>query len=300
LRRALLVALGACAAPPPPATAAWDVKVCAAGPVAEGVDVSVYQGTIDWGQVAHAGIDFAYIRVSDGLSHLDSKFAANWSGARTAGVLRGAYQFFREDEDPVQQADLLLDTMGPLATDDLPPALDVETTDSQSAATIVAHIGAWIDRVEAATGRKPVIYVGKYFWNDNVGASGAYVADALWIPQWGVTCPDLPTPWTDWAFFQFSAKGTVAGISGDVDRDRFNGDRAALLAFAGVVAGPPDAPPPPPSPDARPVPIIPDASVVSAGAAGPVLGGCGVAGRPDGAWLAAAALLLIRRRQPRR
>jgi lysozyme len=264
------------------------VKVCPEGDVVEGIDVSVYQGTIDWTQVKAGGIDFAYIRVGDGLPPVDSKFTHNWAAARTAGVLRGAYQFFREDEDPIAQADLLLDTMGPLDDDDLPAAIDVETTDGQSAATMVAHVKAWMDRVEAGSGKKPIIYTGRPFWDDNAGSSTAVSDHTLWIPNWGVTCPSISVAWARWGFWQYSSTGRISGITGDVDRDRWNGDRAALLAFAGLVTVP-DAPPAPPdAPDVS----SPDAGLASDPPDGPsppaelsataVAGGCSLAGAGQG------------------
>src|SRR5690606_34538148 len=68
---------------------------CNLGPTTAGIDVSYYQGDITWSRVHRAGVEFAFIRVADGMDILDSKFEANWNGARRAGVLRGAYQFFR-------------------------------------------------------------------------------------------------------------------------------------------------------------------------------------------------------------
>src|SRR5690606_23553056 len=75
-----------------------------------------------------------------------------------------------------------------------------------------------------------IIYTGKYFWQDQVG--GADLTEhPLWIAQWGVTCPDIPAPWGDWAFHQTSATGRVSGISGDVDLDVFNGTVDDLIAL---------------------------------------------------------------------
>src|SRR3954471_1810759 len=74
---------------------------CAAGPTVRGIDVSAYQGSINWGRVKDDGVKFAFIRVSDGLGFHDSKFGANWSGAKANGVLREPYQFFRSNEDPI-------------------------------------------------------------------------------------------------------------------------------------------------------------------------------------------------------
>ena len=115
-----------------------------------------------------SGVEFAFMRVSDGLKFPDSKFAQNWAGSRAAGVMRGAYQFFRSNEDPVEQANLLIDTMGPLALDDLLQALvrhslirrDAED-DSYSVHVLVQEIAGaeltpcdqqeWVERVARAT-----------------------------------------------------------------------------------------------------------------------------------------------------
>lgn len=294
--------LEACGAGAPQTGAVTEaVRVCPAGAVTEGIDVSVYQGNIDWQRVKAAGIEFAYIRVSDGLPPIDSKFVQNWSGARAAGVLRGVYQFFREDEDAVAQADLLLDTMGPLEADDLPPAIDVESTDGQTGPTIVAHVSAWMDRIEAATGRTPIIYTGRPFWDTNTGSSTAVNDRPLWIPNWGVTCPSISAAWSSWAVWQYSSTGSVDGISGDVDLDRFNGDRPGLVAWTGVAV--PDASVPIPdapvrSPDAAVSSNPPDAPVAARND-GEVGSGCQVAsGGPWGS--AAIPILLMAARFPRR
>lgn len=310
----ILSCLGGCAAvgPPPTSSLTEEVRVCAAGPVVEGIDVSVYQGTIDWTKVKAAGVEFAYIRVSDGTGSHDSKFAANWANARAAGVLRGVYQFFREDEDPIAQADLLLDAMGALEPDDLPPAIDVESVDGASGATIVANVVAWMDRIEAGSGRRAIIYTGRPFWDSNTGSSTAVNDHALWIPNWGVTCPSISVAWSNWGFWQYSSTGTISGISGAVDRDQFNGDRPALLAFAAASAdtpaGPdagtapphPDAPPGPGTPDAPPAqPDAPTQRVYEAGTLGSAcqIGGDGASGA---GWAAALILLLVATRFPPR
>jgi len=282
-----------------------NVKVCATGPVVHGIDVSRWDGTVDWAKVKAAGIDFAFIRVSDGITVIDEQFPANWAGARAAGVIRGAYQFFRANDDPVALADAFLDHMGPLEDDDLPPVADVEGSDGETQATVAAHIGAWIDRVEQATGRHPIIYAGLYSWPDYVNSS-AYVSYPLWIPQYGPTCPTLPPPWTSWAFFQYSSTGSVSGVGSNCDLDVFNGDMTALHAFiaSSVIAKRPP-PPPPPAPVRG---VAPPASAVSYDtcAASPedclteVKGGCDVGGAGGAAPMAIAiALLGLRRRRGR-
>ena len=199
------------------------LTVCADGPMIPGIDVSKWQGTIDWAKVRQAGVEFAFIRISDGTGYLDAKFPGNWAGARNQGILRGVYQFFRSDEDAIAQAEILLDAVATHGDGELPPVIDVETTDDQSPATIAAQVGAWIAHVEGVLGVKPIIYTGSYFWNGSV-ATDDFADYPLWIAHWtGAACPNLPTVWADWAVWQHSATGSVSGISGDVDLNRFNG-----------------------------------------------------------------------------
>ncbi|HSD87024.1 MAG TPA: GH25 family lysozyme [Kofleriaceae bacterium] len=211
-----------------------EATVCGVGPTVKGIDVSYYQGTINWTSVKADGVKFAFIRASDGLNTIDSKFAANWSGSRSAGVKHGAYQFFRPGQDAIAQADLLLQKIGgKLEADDLPPVIDVEASDGQSAATITSKVKAWVKHVKAAIGRDPIIYTGFYFWRDSVGAPDI-TTSSLWHAQYTTaSCPNIAPPWTNWAIWQYSSSGTVSGISGDVDMNRWNGDQASLDAFLG-------------------------------------------------------------------
>ncbi len=222
---------------------------CAAGTTIEGIDVSYWDGTIDWNKVKASGKVFAIARIGDG-TYMDPMFDKNWAAIKSVGMIRGAYQFFRSAEDPVKLADLVVSKVGKLGADDLPVTIDVEAADGVAAATYEARIQTWIARVTAGTGKAPIVYTGKYFWNDNV-KSTAQAGNALWIAQYGPVCPDLPSPWIDWKFFQYSEKGSVPGISTAVDLDRFNGTRDALLAFAhGTAASGGGASTPPPAPAA--------------------------------------------------
>ena len=209
-------------------------SVCPAGQTTYGIDVSYYQGNIDWAAVAGAGVEFAIIRVSDGIGFHDPKFAQNWAGAKANGIIRGTYQFFRSDDDPIAQADLLIETMGALDPGDLPPVVDVESTDGVDNATRAARLQVWLDRVEAAVGAAPIIYTGGYFWQDNVGRD--FSRYPLWHAGYtGGTCPStVANQWSDWAFWQFGSTGRVAGISGNVDENRFNGSLQQLRDFAGT------------------------------------------------------------------
>ncbi|HWE30146.1 MAG TPA: GH25 family lysozyme [Polyangia bacterium] len=227
----LSLSLAACQQPLPPdvAVEAEGLSVCPGAATLTGVDVSTYQGTVDWGKVKASGRAFAITRVGDGLGG-DNTFDANWAGIKAAGMARGAYQYFRASEDPKQQADVLLAKIGTPADGDLPPTLDLETLDGQSASTVVANVKTWLSYVKMKTGRTPMIYTSPGFW-PSIGNPdlSAYI---LWVAHWGTTCPTMPAGWSTWAFHQDADNGTVPGIAGAVDTDVFNGDQAALNGIA--------------------------------------------------------------------
>lgn len=204
--------------------------VCPSGTTLPGIDVSHYQGAINWTSVRSAGILFAYAKATEGLTFTDSQFTNNWSGMKTAGVIRGAYLYFHSNVDPTTEANHFLSVVGPIQPGDLPPMLDVEVTDSQSAAVIVANLNSCAARLEAVTGRAPVIYTSPAFWTSAIGST-SFSALPLWVANWGVTCPSMPVGWTNWAIWQYSDTGSVTGITGSVDLDEFNGTTSDILAF---------------------------------------------------------------------
>jgi GH25 family lysozyme M1 (1,4-beta-N-acetylmuramidase) len=208
-------------------------RVCPNGPTVNGIDVSYYQGVIDWPTVKASGIEFAFIRLSDGANFRDPKFDVNWQGAKSAGVIRGAYQFFRPGQNVDTQANMMIAAIGTYQPGDLPPVIDVEATSNLSPATVATRVKEWVAKVKAALGVDPIVYTGKYFWRDQVGGERALATNALWIAQYTSLCPDIPTPWTRWTFWQHSDRGTVSGIRERVDLNKFNGTRDDLLAFAG-------------------------------------------------------------------
>jgi len=205
------------------------VVVCPGPSTLLGVDVSQFQGTVDWNTVAASGIQFAFARVSDG-SRLDDEFDQNYAAIKAAGLIRGAYQFFEPGQDPSAQAALVLQKIGTLDVGDLPPVLDVEVTGGQSSAPLAADVQTWVSIVQQATGRAPIIYTGIGFWNSSVVAS--FGADPLWVANWGVSCPNLPFGWQNWVFWQYADNGSVPGISSSVDLDEFNGGLVDLNNLA--------------------------------------------------------------------
>jgi len=216
-------------ASPARADDSWTPR-CAGRATVRGIDVSKWQGEIDWAAVRGGGVRFAYIRVSDGSTAPDPTFARNWEEARRAGVTRGAYQFFffRPEEDPEEQADLLLESAGALRRGDLAPALDVEVADGVEPAEIVRRIERWVRRVRRATGIDPVVYTSALSWSTLTENSLRFSKLALWVAHHDVECPNTPGPWRRWTFHQRSAGAEVPGIAGPVDENAFLGSAAGL------------------------------------------------------------------------
>lgn len=269
----LSVVLASCGGPESPGdelcysvmTQALD-RVCEGPQTVPGIDVSYYQGSINFSQVKGAGTQFVIARVSDGLNYPDSKFATYWPAIHTQGMVRGTYQFFRPGQDALAQANLVLSKVqaaGGFRPDDLPVVLDIEATDNQPSAVVRQKMQIWLDRIEQATGKKPIIYTAA-FMSSVIG--NGFSSYPLWVANYGATCPAMPSNWTAWKFWQHSSTGSVAGISGNVDMDKWNGTLAQLKAYASppvVDAGTPDAG----APDAGHADAgIPDAGAADAGA----------------------------------
>jgi lysozyme len=212
-------------------------KVCGADKYSgvQGADVSKWQGNFDWNS---ANVTFGFARISDGLNYIDAYFDSNWQKMKAAGVLRGAYQYFRPGQSASAQAQMMVDKVGKLGPGDLPCVVDVEATDGQSGATIASRLKTWLDIVEAGTGKRPIIYTGPYFWQDQVGSS-AFTDYPLWIAHYGATCPSIPDYWSKWTFWQYCDGNTQYCSNGKGwDRNVFNGSLSELQAFANAAVGP--------------------------------------------------------------
>lgn len=199
---------------------------------ANGIDVSHYQGIINWKKVGNANIDFAYIKASSGDTYTDPHFIHNWNGVRTTKIYRGAYHFFLADDDPQQQAKHYINTIGSLGPHDLPPMLDVEILDHRTKAQVASGALAWLKAIEKATGRTPVIYTGSNF-GSSVLSNPDFARYPLWIADYGKRINSIPEPWkhSGWTIWQHSETGKVEGISTAVDLNRFHADVSALKAF---------------------------------------------------------------------
>ncbi len=195
-----------------------------------GIDVSHYQGDIDWAKVKAAGTSFAYAKAAEGNSSGDSKFAQNWDGMKQSGILRGAYDFYVVGDDPQTQAQNFMNRVT-LEAGDLPPMVDIETekAGAESDASLIADLHAYLKTLSAHYGVDPIIYTGPSFWNAHL--DGSFSGYPLWVAEYGVSQPKSVTGWTFWTMWQYSQSGSVDGISGAVDLDYFNGSLEQLKKF---------------------------------------------------------------------
>ena len=203
-----------------------------------GLDVASWQhpngATIDWAAVRAAGQSFAYIKATEGTSYTNPYFGADWAGAQANGMVRGAYHYARPELDPTGQADFFAAVMGGLARGDLPPVLDLESSGNLSADALLGWVGTFLSRVQALTGRRPLIYTYPNFWKFATCDSRAFAGQLLWIADYnGGSEPTLPLPggWRDWTFWQHTSSGSLPGIVGAVDLDVFCCDPASLTAL---------------------------------------------------------------------
>lgn len=187
----------------------------------EGMDVSVFQGEINFAAARQDGIESVYIRASYGLRGVDERFAQNCANAQAAGLPFGLYHYL-EATDPQgarQEAEHFVSLIRPVSYA-CRPVLDFENYRNMNAGQSTATALAFLERVEELTGQTPMIYADGYAITAKLEAPVAEYP--LWVAQWGVSSPDLSgSSWDAWTGWQYTDVGLVSGIGGYVDRDQF-------------------------------------------------------------------------------
>jgi lysozyme len=196
-------------------------------PKLTGIDVSNHQGLVDWNFVAQNGVQFAFIKATEGGTYQDLFYQKNMHGARAAGVPAGPYHFFRPKGPVALQVKNFLEVVGKSETGDLPPVLDLEVPNDWGHFKVderVEMVREFITEIERALGRNPIIYMSASFSADILDEAEMLKDYPLWVAH-HTTAPKpwVPKPWTFWTFWQHSDKGTINGINGSVDINWFNG-----------------------------------------------------------------------------
>jgi len=202
-----------------------------------GLDVSGYQGNVNWSQVAAGGAAFAYMKATEGTYYYDGPyFPEQYNGSYAAGLVRGAYHFAIPDNSTgAAQADYFVANGGGWTGDGrtLPGMLDIEynpygaecygLTQSQ----MVSWISSFDNEYRSLTARWPDIYTTADWWSACTGNSGAFGHESLSIARWSSTPDPLPNSWGTYTIWQYADAGRFPG-----DQDLFNGSRQALVGFA--------------------------------------------------------------------
>lgn len=208
-------------------------ELSAARYAVKGVDVSHYQGEIDWRALRQNGVRFAYIKATEGASLRDPRFAENWQRSHDAGMVRGAYHYFSLCKSGAVQAANFIAAI-PAGTGSLPHALDVEQMEPCPKGRRIAHplaeIGAFLDAAEKHFGQRPLVYTTQEFYEAyfrNGWSSEQLGKERFWLrslhraPGYG-----------QWILWQYHNRGRRDGIDGPVDLNAFNGSVEEFEKFA--------------------------------------------------------------------
>lgn len=192
-----------------------------------GIDVSEYQGKISWSYVDTIEnkypLHFVFIRATAGNDAVDRRFKRNWEGAKKNKMIRGAYHYYRPNENSLEQAELFIKTVR-LQKGDLPPVLDIEKLPkNQSMTNLKKGLRRWLQAIESHYKVKPIIYTGEKYYDDFLKEE---FSDYLfWIANYNFYREEIQD---DWLFWQFTERAAVSGIVGNVDVNIYNGDLQQL------------------------------------------------------------------------
>lgn len=198
-----------------------------------GIDVSRFQGEIDWRAAARAGVNFAFIKATEGGDLLDTEFERNWRDAGRAGVPRGAYHFYYFCTNAKTQAEWFIRNV-PRAAGALPPVLDMEWNphsptcqDRPAPAAVRREMKIFLDRLARHYRQRPIVYTTPQFYRQN---DLGRMDEEFWLRA-VARPPAAVYPDQVWRFWQYSGTGIVAGVNGDVDLNAFAGTRAGWAAW---------------------------------------------------------------------
>jgi lysozyme len=203
-----------------------------------GIDISRWQGNIDWRSVRAAGTRFAFIKATEGGDHYDPRFRENWSGARAAGIPTGAYHFVYWCRPAHEQAQWFVQHI-PQTNDNLtlPPILDVEWNGHSrtcprrvSREVAIEKMRVMLRELEQHTGRRPIIYTDIPFHKDVLEGTSEFDGYPFWIRSTAAR-PEERYANRRWEFWQYTTTGRVPGISGNVDRNAFYGTDQEFQAW---------------------------------------------------------------------
>lgn len=187
-----------------------------------GFDVSQYQGEIDWEQIDSVEnkfpLHFVLIRATAGNNKEDSEFDDNWKAAKKHHFIRGAYHYYRPNENSIEQAENFIKTVT-LQKGDLPPVLDIEQLPKeQSIDSLKVGLKRWLKKIDAHYKVKPIIYTGEKYYEDFLKEE--FKGYTFWVANYNFFVENIKE---DWLFWQFTEKAVIKGINEKVDLNIYNG-----------------------------------------------------------------------------
>lgn len=200
-----------------------------------GIDISKWQGSIDWASVREAGTQFAFIKATEGGDHLDERFHENWHAAKAAGIPRSFYHFTYWCRPANEQIDWIKRNV-PVDPDALPPVLDVEWNGHSKTCPkrididlARSKIDYMLTELERHFGKRPIIYTDITFHNDVL--ADRYHDYDFWLRSVAAHPSERYQGRSRWTMWQYTATGTVPGIRGNVDRNAFYGSQEQWIAW---------------------------------------------------------------------
>ncbi len=192
-----------------------------------GIDVSRYQGSIDWATIDTSQVHFVFVKATEGEEHVDSLFARNWAALNEKGIRKGAYHFYRPSISAQIQFRNYTNQVV-LTKGDLPPVIDFEATGDLFEEEIKLSLKELLFLMQDYYKCKPIIYT-------NLKLYRRYIATIfddypIWIARYNNEVPVLSKS-NAWAFWQYGNRGQIEGIVGDVDFNVFSGSIAELDAL---------------------------------------------------------------------
>jgi len=203
------------------------------GNMTDGIDVSAWQGNIDWPLVYNDSIHFCFAKATEGVGWYDSLFETNIIGGKNAGLYMGAYHFATPtSNDAIDEAEYFVNIAEPyISKGYLRPVLDLEQGSYLGEDVLSTWIHDWMQTVENLTGVQPILYVNSNYANNFLNIS--LTCYDLWIAHWTYNPNMNPDTgiWDEWAFWQYSDQGMINGVSGSVDLNVFNGNLSSLTSY---------------------------------------------------------------------
>lgn len=196
----------------------------------KGLDVSHWEQSVNWQNAKADGFAYMMTKASQGDTGVDNWLGKHVPAAHAAGLVTAAYHMFDPADDGAVQAQHFLATIKGLPLT-MRPIIDWELVSGVSAATQIANVKKWLDLVEAACGKPPVIYCGPSFFQDTIGNPPIFGRYPLWIAEYRAQPTWIPSAWKTWTFWQNAIAREPGVVPGSVDTDFFNGDATAFQAF---------------------------------------------------------------------